>query len=175
MQIHLESAKKIGRKIGINADNGYAVAIILALIIISSVIAGYYLVLRPQAEPYNTLYLLDAQKKAVDYPVILVANQNSTFNVYVDVVNHMGQTENYQVQMKITKYLFTLPVEVDQPNQIYSTGNLENGKTWETNASVTENTPGNYSVVFELWQKNPTTQNYEFTYNYCVLNIQVIN
>ena len=46
--------------------------------------------LRPQAEPYNTIYLLDANKKAVDYPEVLVANQNSTFNVYVDVENHMG-------------------------------------------------------------------------------------
>ncbi|MCL5949395.1 MAG: DUF1616 domain-containing protein, partial [Candidatus Bathyarchaeota archaeon] len=88
MRIRLESAKRIGRKIGLNEEKGYAVAIFLALIIVSATVLGYYVVLRPQAEPYNTIYLLDAQKKAIDYPEVLVANQNSTFNVYVDVVNH---------------------------------------------------------------------------------------
>jgi uncharacterized membrane protein len=173
MRIHLENAKSIGRKIGINDDAGYAVAIILALIIVSSIVAGYYLVLKPQAEPYNTMYLLDAQKKAIDYPTVLVANQNSTFNVYVDVVNHMGQTANYQVQMKITKNLATFPVDV-QTSQVYSTGSLGSGKGWETTATITQNQLGTYSVVFELWQQN-SAGTYEYASNYCVLNIEVIN
>lgn len=173
MPTRLESVKKIGRKIGINDDKGYAVAIILALIIISSVVAGYYLVLKPQAEPYNTMYLLDSQKKAVNYPVVLVANQNSTFNVYVGVVNHMGENENYQVQMKIAKNLSTFPVDA-HANQTYDVNNLENGKTWETMATITQNQLGTYSVVFELYQQN-SEGTYDYAFNYCVLNIQVIN
>jgi uncharacterized membrane protein len=174
MRIRLESAKRIGRKIGINDDKAYAIAIILALIVVSSVVAGYYLVLRPSAEPYNTMYLLDAQKKAIDYPTVLVANQNSTFNVYVDVVNHLGQTANYQVQMKITKNLATLPVTDVTPSQVFDTGNVESGKSWETTATVTQNQPGMYSVVFELWQQN-ASGNYSYAANYCVLNIEVIS
>ncbi len=68
-----------------------AVAIFLALIIVSATVVGYYFVLKPQAESYNTIYLLDAQKKAVDYPEVLVANQNSTFNVYVDCRKSHGR------------------------------------------------------------------------------------
>ena len=90
MRIQFDSVKRIGRKIGLNEDKGFAVAIFLALIIVSATILGYYVLIRPQAEPYNTIFLLDAQKKAFDYPGTLVANPNATFTVYVNVVDHMG-------------------------------------------------------------------------------------
>jgi uncharacterized membrane protein len=172
MRLRLESFQRIGRKIHIDDDKGYAVAILLALIIVSSVVIGYYVVFRPQPEGYNTIFLLDSQKKASDYPEVLVANQNSTFNVYVDVENHMEATEQYQVQMKITKNLSTFPVDT-QATKVYEISNLENGKSWENMVTITQNEVGSYSVVFELWQKSGQT--YEFTHNYCVLNIQVIN
>ena len=44
MRIRLESVKRIGRKIGLNEDKGYAVAIFLALIIVSATVIGYYVV-----------------------------------------------------------------------------------------------------------------------------------
>ena len=172
MQKRFASVTAIGRKIGLNDDAGYAVAIFLALLIVSATVIGYYAFLAPPAESYNTIYLLDANKKAVDYPEVLVASQNSTFNVYVDVVNHLGQTANYQVQMKITKNLATPPVENAQSSQIYSTGNVESGKSWETMATFTQNEPGIYAVVFELWQQNSAGA-YVYAFNYCVLNIQV--
>jgi uncharacterized membrane protein len=138
---------------------------------VSSVIAGYYLVFRPQAERYNTIYLLDAQGKAVDYPETLVVNSNSTFDVYVGVINHMGQSANYQVQVKITKNVSIFPVDT-QPIQVFDTGSVPNGSEWQTTATITENQPGNYMVVFELWQKTGDT--YAFTGDdYCSLNIQV--
>jgi len=172
MRIRLESVKRIGRKIGLNEDKGYAVAIFLALLIVSATVIGYYVVLRPQAEPYNTIYLLDAQKKAADYPETLVANQNSTFNVYVNVVNHMGGSASYQVQVKITKNLAAFPVNATT-SQVYQINSLDNGKSWENMATITQNEAGSYSVVFELWQyKNGVL---EFTDNYCVLKIQVIS
>src|SRR5450759_5397132 len=120
MRIRLESVKRIGRKIGLNEEKGYAVAIFLALIIVSATVVGYYVAFRPQPEGYNTIYLLDSQKKAVDYPEVLVANQNSTFNVYVNVENHMGGTVNqtYQVLVKITPNLSGFPVDT-QPIKTY--------------------------------------------------------
>jgi uncharacterized membrane protein len=173
MPTRLESAKRIGSKIGLNEEKGYAIAIFLALIIVSATVIGYYFVLRPQAAPYNTIYLLDADKKAVDYPQTLVANQNSTFSVYVDVENHMTTTASYQLQVKITQNLSTFPVD-NQPIQTIETGNVKNnGKPIEETATITINTPASYSVVFELWQHKDGTL--EFTQDYCVLNIQVIN
>jgi uncharacterized membrane protein len=173
MQIRLESVKKIGRKIGLNDEKGYAVAIFLALIIVSSVVIGYYVVLKPQPEGYNTIYLLDSQKKAIDYTEILVANQNSTFKVYVNVENHMGGKDNqtYQVLVKITPNLSGFPVDA-QPIKTYDIS-LRDGDSWQNSASITENQVGSYSVVFELWQYKDGTL--EFTHNSCVLNIQEIN
>lgn len=172
MRIQLESAKRIGRKIGLNEEKGYAVAIFLALIIVSATVIGYYVVFKPQAEPYNTMYLLDSNKKAVDYPDVLVANRNSTFNVFVNVENHLGKSASYQVQVKITKNLLgTFPVDV-QAGQTYEIDSLNDGKIWEKMATITQNEVGSYWVVFELWQNKEGT--IEFTQNYCVLPIQVI-
>jgi uncharacterized membrane protein len=171
MRLQLE---KLGRIVHIDDDKGYVVAILIALIIVSSVVAGYYLVLRPQPEAYNTLYLLDSQKKAIDYPETLIANQNSTFSVYVDVVNHLGDTANYQVQVKVTNNLpGTLPVDT-QPTQVYDINKLPVGRTSENKATVTLNDVGSYWVVFELWQDNGGTLQFTGN-NCCVLPIQVTN
>ena len=174
MQKRFASVTDIGRKIGLNDDAGYAVAIFLALLIVSSAVIGYYAFLAPQAESYNTIYLLDANKKAVDYPEVLVADQNSTFNAYVNVENHMTKSANYTVKVKIVEKLPAIfPIDT-QPLQVYETGSLShNGKPWQTTATVTENTIGSYSVVFELWQQDGGSL--LFTHNFCVLKIQVVN
>jgi uncharacterized membrane protein len=176
MRIQLESVKKIGKKIGLNDDKGFIVAIFLALIIVSATVAGYFLFLKPQPAAYNTIYLLDNQKKAIDYPVTLVANQNSTFSLWMGVVNNMGGSGNqtYQVLVKITPNLSNFPVTA-QPIQTYDLS-LANGDSWEKQSTITLNQIGSYSVVFELWHYNADSnvKAYQFTNNYCVLNIQVI-
>jgi len=107
----------------------------------------------------------------------LVANQNSTFNVSVNVDNHMGGTVKYQVLVKITNDLTTVPVNT-QPIEAYNM-TLGNGQSWQKSVTVTENQVGSCSVVFELWQYNSDSGAYQFTYNnvnnYCVLNIQVVS
>ena len=173
MRIQLERAKNIGEKIGINDDKGYLVAIALALIIIASLLAGYYLLYKPAPEGYSTIYLLDSQNKAVNYPQVLVTNQNNTFNVPVTVVNNMGWTVQYQVLVKITNNLDSSPVNV-QPTGTYNM-TLKKGQSWEKSVTVTENQVGSYWVVFELYKFNPDGGAYQFTYDYCVLPIQVIS
>jgi uncharacterized membrane protein len=173
MRIRLERIKGFGNRIGLDEPKGFAVAIFLALLVVSVVVISYFVWFAPQPEPYNSIYLLDSNKTARDYPDTLVVNQNSTFNIYVDVVNHLGKTTSYQVQEKITENLpstFPLDVPASQTIQINSLGNE---KTSENPVTVTENTVGSYSIVFELWQQNPAGT-YEFTQNYCNLNIQVI-
>jgi len=177
MRILLERAKSIGEKIGLNDDKGYLVAIALALIIISSLLAGYYLLYKPAPEGFSTIYLLDSQNKAENYPQTLVSNQNSTFTLPVAVVNNMGYNVKYEVLVKITDDLTSLPVNVS-PIATYNF-TLGNGQTYQKSVTVTENQVGSYSVVFELWQYNSASGTYQFTnnnvQNYCVLNIQVIS
>jgi uncharacterized membrane protein len=177
MQICLENFKKIGRKISLNDDKGYAVAIFLVLIIVSALTVGYFVVSGSQPSGYSTIYLLDSQGKAVNYPDVLVANQNSTFIVPVAVENHMGGAVHYSVLVKITDKPSSFPVDV-LPSETYNM-TLGNGQSWQNSATVTENQVGSYSVVFELWQYNPDSGTYQFknnnVENYCVLNIQVVN
>ena len=173
MRIRLESVKRIGRKIGLDEEKGFAVAIFLALLIVSATFVGYYLWLRPEAESYNTIYLLDVNRKAINYPETLVANRNSTFNVYVVVENHMTVDAEYQVQVKITNNLSTFPVDIT-PVQVHETSSVKSGASWEKMATVTQNEVGSHSVVFELYEQK-TDGTLEFKENYCVLNIQVIS
>jgi uncharacterized membrane protein len=177
MQIHLERVKNIGRKIGLNDDKGYAVAVSLVLIIVASLFVGYYVFFRPAPAGYSTIYILDSRDKAVDYPQLLVANQNSTINVPVAVVNNMGGTVKFEVLVKITNDLTTVPVNTQPVATLQMT--LQNGQTWQKTVSVTENQPGNYWVVFELWQYNgdPSVMAYQFTANAncCVLPIEVVS
>jgi uncharacterized membrane protein len=177
MRIQSERVKNIGRKIGLNDERGYAVAIFLALVIVASLLAGYYVLFRPAPAGYSTIYLLDSQNNAVDYPQVLVANQNSTFSVPVTVVNNMGYTMKYEVLVKITNELTTVPVNT-QPVATYQM-TLENGQTWQKTATITENQVGNYWVVFELWYYNsdPNVMAYQLnpSANYCVLPIQVVS
>ena len=141
--------------------------------IVSAFTIGYFIMCPTTQPAYNTIYLLDSQHKTADYPLTLVAGQNSTFNVYVNVENHMSKPETYQVLSKTTPYLTNVPVETAALNTTVIT--LNDGQSWQSMQTITENQPGSYSVVFELWGLNPLTNQYEFTYNYCVLNIQVVS
>ncbi len=170
-----ERAKQIGRKIGIDDEKGYGIAVLSALIVVIVVVAGFFVLdyFNGNPEGYSTIYLLDANHKAADYAGILIANQNSTFTVYVCVENHNSTPESYQVKLKITQNLSSYPVTLVQPSQVYETGNLESGKGWQNQATITENQPGNYAAIFELYRH--TAGGLEFASNYCVLNFEVKN
>jgi|YelNatPaOPRAMG01_1025707.scaffolds.fasta_scaffold58115_3 uncharacterized membrane protein len=173
MQRRFDNVTGIGRRIGLNDDKGVVVAVFVALLIVAAVVAGYYIVLRPQPEPYNTISVLDSHQKASDYPTTLVANQNSTFTVYVSVTDHTNDPQDYRVETKVTT---NLPASFPDGLQVSPVNtydfSLANGATNQTPVTVTMNQTGSYSVVFELWQKNGSA--YFFTGNYCLLPIQVI-
>jgi hypothetical protein len=76
--------------------------------------------------------------------------------------------------VKITDNLDSSPVNV-QPTGTYAM-TLKNGQSWDKLISVTENQVGSYWVVFELYTYNPADGgSYQFTYNQCVLPIQVVS
>ena len=175
MQIRLERVKSIGRKIASNDEKGTITTVFVALIIVIAASVGYFTYAAFQPKPasyyYSTIYLLDSQHTANSYPVTLVANQNSTFNVFFSVENHMYSNEKYQVLLKVTSNPQNFPVQIE-PEQTFNF-TLANNGTWQNQATITENQVGTYSVVFELWIYNSASGSYEFTNNYCVLNVQV--
>jgi len=174
VKIHSETTKKIGNNLKFETNEGYVVSVLIALIIVSILFVGYFALLRPTQRGYTTVYLLDTQKKAIDYPELLVVDQNSTFNVYVDVENHMGKTQTCQVLLKVVNG--TIPsVPVDARTSKSYVRTLENDEVWKNFVTVSLNEPGNYSLVFELWIHDQNSGAFQFTYNYCVLNLEVVD
>lgn len=176
MPRRLGSVTAIGRRIGLSDDKGFAVPVFLALIIVIATVVGFYayFITSAKPEPYNTMYLLDSNQKAVDYPQTLVAGQNSTFSVIVHVDNHMNQVESYEVQTKIVKNLLFNSSGVDAPSVNTYDFTIPDKGSNQNSVTVTENTVGSYVVVFELWIKD-ASGNFVFTQDYCVLNIKVTN
>jgi uncharacterized membrane protein len=171
----LETIKKLGRSLSLDDKNGYTVSVLVALIFVSSLVATYYVFLRPPQNGFMTIYLLDyPQKKALNYPELLVINQNNTFKVWVEVENHMGKSQYSEVLLKVTNDTIpTFPFKADA-NATY-TRTLENGEKWETLSTIAISERGNYSVIFELWVYDENLGELQFSGNVCVLNINVVD
>ena len=153
MKLQSETIKNLNGYFRLDENKGYVVAVTVALILIFSLFIVYYVVFRAPPEGYVAIDLLDAQKQAVNYPELVVINQNSTFNVWVEVENHLGKAQSFEILLKVTNGTSpAFPAEA-QPINSYTT-TLENGEKWETFSTVTIEKPGFYSVLFELWMYN---------------------
>ena len=169
----METIKKLVRSLNSDNNNGYTVAVLIALILVSILVASYYVLLKPTQKGYMTIYLLDAQRKAINYPELLVINQNSTFNVWVEVENHMGNSTRSEVLLKLASgTIQRMPIEADAKATYART--VENEETWETTSTISINEPGSYSVIFELWTYDETISANQFSGNYAVLNVEVV-
>jgi uncharacterized membrane protein len=154
-------------------EKGYVVAVLIALIFVSILLAAYYPVFKPPEIGFTTISLLDSQKQAVDYPELLVINQN-TCSVFVEVENHMNESQSCTVLVKVTnEMIHKLPLTADA-SATY-TKLLEKGESWEIPSTITIDKPGNYSVIFELWLSDKGIDELKFSENACVLNVEVVN
>jgi hypothetical protein len=85
----------------------------------------------------------------------------------------MGTRQSCEVLQKvINDPISSFPVEADAKSSYTKT--IENGESWETLATVSINEPGSYSVIFELWIYDEAGA-LKFSYNYCVLKIEVVD
>lgn len=124
-------------------------------------------------ETFSTIYMLDQQKQAIDYPRLLVINQNSTINLWIGVENQMGMSKSFTILEKIVSDIVpTFPVEANIEESYPKT--IENGDTWETLATVSIDEVGSYAVIFELWIYDEREEAFDFSNNYCVLKIDCI-
>ena len=170
MKNHSATLKKIGDALNTGDDKGVVIAVAAALLIIAGVVAGYYILFHPAPEGYTTIYLLDSQGKAVDYPGTLIVNQNYTFNVWVE--NHMGKTQAFQVRVKVTNQTDTsFPAQTETKNTYTET--LSDGEKWSITPTITITEKGNYRIFFELWIHDQFPGQFKFTGNACVRNVDV--
>jgi len=174
VKLNLDTTKNPNGNSMLDENKGYVIAVAVALILIFSVFIGYCIISRAPPEGYTAISLLDAQKQAANYPELLVINQNNTFNIWVEVENHLGKTQTFEILLKVTNDTSpAFPADV-QPIDSYTT-TLENGEKWETSSTITINQPGTYSVIFELWMYDENMGQNKFSGNVCVLNVEAIN
>jgi uncharacterized membrane protein len=161
-----------GNTFNLKIEKSYIIAVAVALIVVSCITVGYILTRPALASGYHEMYLLDAQNGANNYPTVLIANQNSSFNQQVFVNNNMTAAQDYQLQVKIVQDTISFPVDAQASNTMQFS--LESEKSWSEQVPISINTPGTYSVVFELYAKNPEATVYVFTNIFCVLHVTVV-
>ncbi len=166
----MKTVKKIGDALNTGDDKGIIIAVAVALIVIVAVVAGYYLVFRPAPEGFTSIYVLDAEGKAVNYVDTLIVNQPTTYRVFVE--NQNGTNLQCEVQVKVTSQTVSIPLNVEPASTYDKT--LANGEIWEIQAPVTLLEAGSHSIAFELWTRNATGE-LEFSGNAPVLNVDAIN
>lgn len=169
----MEALKDFARSLNRDNNKYYLVSVSVALIIVTIFLGSYYVLLKPPEKEFTTIYLFNSQEQAVDYPELLIINQNNTFSVFVVVENHMGDSQNCTVLLKVTSgMIHKLPLIVDA-NATY-TNTLENGNSWEIPSTITIDQPGTYSVMFELWLHDKESGELQFSGNVCSLSVKVI-
>jgi hypothetical protein len=119
------------------------VAVLSALIVISGLLVYVSLTPAPQ-ENFTSIYLLNSEKKAYNYPELLVLGKNNTFHLWVGVENFMNRIEYGIVQVKVAN--------ASQPEEtVFSFERiLLNREKWEIPLTMTLNKTGAYTMTFEL-------------------------
>ena len=152
-------------------QEGYLVSIAMALIIVSTLLV-YSMAIKPPQQDYLTIYMLDSNKVATDFPEYLIIGENSTFDIYVGIKNHMNSTQNCVIQVKATNERspsFPLTTEPLESIKI----DIESGKVIEYPISTSLDSAGEYFVTYELWIQDES--NLSFTGNFCSLSIVVVD
>jgi uncharacterized membrane protein len=126
------------------------VAVLSAIIIIAGLLV--YISLTPVSqENFVSIYILDSEKKAENYPELLVLGKNSTFLLWVGVENSMNRIEYGAVKVKIAN--LSASQEQQQDDTAFSFERiLLNKETWEIPVTMTFNKTGAYKITFELWR-----------------------
>jgi uncharacterized membrane protein len=130
-------------------EKAITVAVLSAIIILAGLLAYILLTPAPQ-EAFISLYLLDSEKKAENYPQLLVLGENNTFLLWVGMENFMGRIEYCSVLVKIGNGTLQADPSPLEPVCRFEKV-LLNKETWEFPITTTVNQSGKHRIIFELW------------------------
>jgi len=148
-----------------------AVAVLSAIIILAGLLVYMSLTPAPQ-ESFIVLYLLDSEKKAENYPQLLVLGKNDTFLLWVGVENFMGRVEYSSVLVKVDDGKGHVdPSPIDPVYRFEKV--LLNKETWEFPITVSINQTGNHRIVFELWLFNEFENVFSYS-DWCNIRLDVV-
>ncbi len=152
--------------------NDYALLITIALAI-AFVLLIYSYVAFMKPNEFISFSILDQQKEAKNYPELLIIGENNTCHLWVVIENHMGRNISCKVLLKITKSpILSIPLPIE--GNISYDMVISKGEKLEKPIEVVMNETGDFHLIFELWIYDEKTREFEFSDNFCVLNIKVI-
>ena len=153
--------------LGVDEEKMILVTVLSAIVVIAGILV-YTSLTPPPQENFVSIYILNSERKAYNYPKLLVLGKNNTFQLTVGVENSMNRIEYSVIQVKISN--------VSQPEE--TTASFErillNKEKWEIPVTMTLDKIGTYTITFELWLydemkavfTNPT---------FCSLRLEVIS
>ena len=145
-------------------ENFVQTLVIAALIIITSMFVVHFATYKP--ERYSAIGLLNENKQTGPFPDTI--EYNGTLNLYVNVLNRLGQPELFRVRAIVgnndTEINESTGAVIDG-SVIETSENLVNqGEDWELLSSITFNASlvGQKKVIFDLWQYNAAIGQYNY-------------
>lgn len=152
-------------------EKAIAVAVLSAIIILAGLLVYMSLTPAPQ-ESFIALYLLDSEKKAENYPQLLVLGKNDTFLLWVGVENFMGRVEYSLILVKVDDGKGHVdPSPIDPVYRFEKV--LLNKETWEFPITISINQTGNHRIVFELWLFDEFENVFSYS-NWCNIRLDVV-
>lgn len=148
------------------------VAVLSAIIILAGLLV-YISLTPPQEETFSALYLLDSEKKAENYPQLLVLGKNNTFLLWVGVENFMDRIEHSSVLVKVDDGTGnTNPSPVDPIYRFEKV--LLDKETWEFPITFSINQTGQHRIIFELWLFDELNNVFSYSRSWCSIWIDAI-
>jgi uncharacterized membrane protein len=158
-------------KIG-DEEKAIAAAVLSAIIILAGLLVYMSLTPTPQ-ERFSSLYVLDSEKKAKNYPQLLVLGENNTVLLWVGVENFMGRIEYASVLVKVGDGTVQANPSPFEPVKRFEKI-LLNKETWEFPVTMTVNHSGKHRIIFELWLFDELENVFSYSGNCCSIWFDVI-
>ena len=176
-QVHgNENKGNAGLKMNTNGmgdeEKAIATAVLSAIVVLGGLLIYISLTPAPK-ETFVSLYLLDSEKKAENYPQLLVLGENNTFLLWGGVENFMGRIEYSSVLVKVDNG--TGNVNPSPTDPIYRFEKiLLNEETWEFPLTISINQTGQHRIVFELWLFDELDNVFRYSRSWCSIWLDVI-
>jgi len=154
-------------------EKAITVAVLSAIIILAGLLV--YISLTPaRQKPFASLEVLDSEKKAENYPQLLVLGENNTFLLWVGVGNFMGRIEYSSVLVKVDNGTGQVNPSPNDPVYRFEKV-LLNKETWEVPITITINQTGKHRMIFELWLFNELENVFRYSESrWCSIRLDVI-
>ena len=156
----------------LNEEKTITITILIAIVILAGLLI--YLALEPApTENFTTIYYLDSEKQAENFPKTVVLGENNTFSLWVGVGNYNGTTNAFPVEIKIDDGKGDVePSPVELMESFERT--LLDEEVWEFQVTITIDQLGSHRIIFELLSFDDTKNVFVFSGNWVSLSLEAI-